>query len=139
MNARLEKYERRLEVAHRLGRVKRYLSLCGIGVALWLDYLWGIALEKLVATERMCDNWLMRWLCGSEGLKISTILYFLNGIAFILFIVLSVWLIYWAHMDTYVRKARGENSWTFSKKIAFGTCINLCIYVALRMATEYSL
>ena len=139
MNSRVETYERRLEAAHRLGRVKKYLSLCGIGVALWLDYLWGIALEKVEAGEQMCDNWFMWWLCGSEGLKISTILNFLNVISFILFMVLSIWLIYWAYMDTYVRRARGENSWPFSKKLAFGACINLCTYVALRLATNYSL
>lgn len=137
MNTQLETYERRLAAAHRLGRVAKYLSLCGIGIALWLDYLWGIALEKVKASEQMCDNWLMWWLCGSERLKISAILSFLNGISFFIFIVLSGYLVYWAYMDTFVRRARGEKSWPFSKKLVFGASINLCIYVALRLATNY--
>jgi hypothetical protein len=136
MNSRLETYERRLETAHRLGRFKKYLSLCGIGVALWLDDLWSYALRKVEAGEQMCDNWFMQWLCGSAGLRVSTILSFLNLVSLMAFSVLSAWLVYWAYMDTYVRKARGENSWSFSKKLVVGACINLCIYGALRLATN---
>lgn len=142
MNSTLETYERRLEAVRRLGRVKKYLSLCGIGVALWLDYLWGIVLEKVEATELRCDNLLMRLLmrslCGSSGVKVSTVLKFVNGISFLIFIVFSAWLLYWAYMDTYVRKARGESSWAFSKKVALGAGVNLCIYVSLALATNYA-
>ncbi len=136
MNSQLEKYERRLEAAHRIARVAKYLSLCGIGVALWLDHLWGIALEKVEASEQMCDSWFLSWICGSQGPRVSTILSFLNLVSFLIFLAFSAWLVYWAHMDTYVRRSRGEDSWPFPKKLLLGACLNLGIYLVLIWATK---
>lgn len=134
MTSRLEKFERRLAAAREFERLKKYLSLFGIGFALWINDLWNLALVKLKIAEGRLDNWFFRLFSDSQP-KISPFLEFFNTVSFILFLVFSAWLIYWAYMDTYVRKARGETTWSFRKKFLIGAVVNTVTYGVLWIAT----
>lgn len=134
MNSWLEKYERRLASAREIEQLKKYLSLFGIGFALWLNDLWNLALVYLKIAEGKLDNWFVRFFSGPQP-QISPLLEFLNTVSFVLFLAFSAWLIYWAYMDTYVRKARGESTWSFRKKVFIGAFVNVVTYLVLGSAT----
>jgi hypothetical protein len=134
MESRLEKFERRLAAAREFERLKKYLSLFGIGFALWINDLWNYALVLLKIGEEKLDNWFFRLFSDAHP-KVSPVLEFFNTVSFILFLAFSVWLIYWAYMDTYVRTARGERTWSFSKKCLFGALVNTVTYIVLYVAT----
>lgn len=138
MISRLETYERRLAAAHRIERLKKYLSLTGIGFALWLNDLWNMALENLKIVDKQLNNWFIRLFIDAPP-KLHPVLDFVDSVMFLLFLVFSTWLIYWAYMDTYVRRAHGEKTWSFPKKFIFGVVVNAVIYSALSTAMLYAL
>lgn len=114
MTTRLEKFERRLAASRELDRLKKYLSLFGIGFGIWLSELWDVALKKLTIAEEWLLNAFFRLILGSQP-KVSPLLEFLNTLSLLVFLLFSAWLVYWVYMGTYVRKARGEMIWSFKK------------------------
>lgn len=134
MTSRLEKFERRLAGARELERIMKYLSLFGIGFALWINYLWDLALSELKAREVKFFHWIS-YIFGSSKPKISPVLEYLNWASLILFLAFSAWLVYWAYMDTYVREAQGKVTWSFRKKLLIGIIVNTVTYGILRIST----
>lgn len=142
MNSRAETYARRLEAAHRLERLKKYLSLCGIGFALWANDLWQSLFDTLDSNERKLHRsiiWrIYRVFNDLPTQRVSPLLELINSLSFIVFIAFSLWLLYWAYMDTYVRRTRGESTWSFPKKVTVGLLANVFIYFALTKITQYA-
>ena len=136
MGSRIEKYERRLAVVHRIEKTKKYASLIGIGFALWVNDLLDILLEKLKVADQRLDNWFIRLFIDTPP-KLHPLLYLFNSVMFFLFLVFSIWLVYWAYMDTYVERARGKDVWSFRKKFIFGLIFNVAVYQALSITTPY--
>lgn len=81
-------------------------------------------------------NWFSHIL-GHSNHKLSPLLDFLNGASFILFLVFTAWLVYWAYMDTYVREAQGKVTWSFRKKLLVGIIVNTVTYGILWIPTYY--
>ena len=135
MNSRLEKYEQRLAASQKLERIKKYLSLFGIGFTLWINDLWNMALKHLEAFEK---KWFYRLshLFGDKPPNVSPLLEFLNTVSFVIFLAFTAWLVYWAYMDTYVRTAQGESTWTFRNKVFLGVLVNAITYALLRITTN---
>lgn len=138
MTSRLEKYERRLASAREFERMKKYLSLFGIGLALWINDLWDLALVALKEYEGRFIYWVYHIFKDSKP-KISPVLEYLNWASFILFLAFTAWLVYWAYMDTYVRKAQGKVTWSFRKKLLIGVIVNTVTYGILWVPTYYVL
>ena len=135
MATKLEKFDRRLAAARKFERIMKYLSLFGIGFALWINYLWDLALTELETARK---SWFVKLFMGSN-LKFLPALKFLNDFYFILFLTFTAWLVYWAYMDTYVQTAHGENTWSFGKKVRYGILVNGITFVALWFSTQLML
>lgn len=84
MGSRIEKYERRLAVVHRIEKTKKYASLIGIGFALWINDLLDIVLEKLKVVDQRLDNWFIRLFIDTPP-KLHPLLYLFNSVMFFYF------------------------------------------------------
>jgi len=143
MPSQLDRYEKRLRSIYQIDRIMKYLSLTGIGIALWINDLWQIVLHQVNKAERQLDHWVIRrvsrFFFDRPPVKVYPILDLADTIGFCFFIVFTVWLGYWAYMDTYVRVAHGEIVWSFRKKLVVGLLVNVITYILLTFLTSYAL
>lgn len=142
-----KKYEKRLNRVYRFARIKKYLSLTGIGFTIWFSNM----IEKIIifhirSTERAIEEIGMSSAVkfvapDMPKVKLSPLIQ-LMGLQSLISLILSLipccYILYWTYMDTYVRKARGEVVLPFYKKLIFLILINSITYFLLKKYILFS-
>jgi len=135
MDPKLEKYTKFHQRTHKLLRFKSFLALYGVGLYLWINYLWGILIDYLKYADEKFDNWLVR-LVFDRPPKIYPIVYALDLLAMGIFIVYMAYIIYWIYTDTYIKLANQEDVRPFKYQISLAIGLNGLVYLGLRIPTD---
>lgn len=135
---KLEKYAKRLDASYRFTRFKKYASLIGVGFMFWINDLTDkLVISPIRSMETKLDNWFARMLFGSGSpIKASLYIEWANSFTLVLSLLVYCWLLYWAYMDTYVRRAQGQAVLPFHKKLMLLALINGCTYALLTIISR---
>lgn len=136
MDEKLHIFEKIQKGSLRLKRFKNYLALYGIGVYLWVDYLWGLMLVQLKIVDERMDNWIFRIFFDESPFKIYPVVSFLNTVGLIIFIMVMCYVILWIYADTYCKKENGIDVLPFRLQLLKAIMFNFIVYVVLRIPIE---
>ena len=120
-----------------LRRLKRYATLYGVGFFLWVAHLWQLMLEHLKYIDETTNHWLWRWTIGlfqgQPPPKIYPIVYAIDIMGFIVFLIGVGYAIYWIYADCYCQSVEQQRDVSFKKHLAIAVLVNLVTYAVLRL------
>lgn len=136
MNSKYQKLHKVRQGSLSLRRIKRYGTLYGVGFFFWLAHLWQLLLVQLKYIDETTSHWLWRWTIGlfqdKPPPKIYPIVYVIDTIGFIVFLLGVAYVIYWIHADCYCRSVETQSKVSFKKQLAIAAVVNVVTYGVLR-------
>jgi len=134
------KYRKLKQVQHghlEIKRLKKYLTLYGAGLFLWVGHLWQLLLEQLKYIDSTTHHWAWRWTIGlfedQPQPKVYPIVYAIDTVGFVLFLLGLSYVIYWIYADTYCESYEKNTTISFRNQLLKAAAFNIITYAALRM------
>ena len=120
-----------------LRRLKKYLALYGVGFFFWVAHLWQLLLVQLQYIDSTTNHWLWRWTVGlfqgEPPPKVYPIVYAIDTIGLLVFLIGMVYVIYWIYADCYCESIETQTKVSFKKQLCIAVVFNVIIYSVLRL------
>ena len=137
MDAKYQKLQKVQQGSLTLRRIRRYITLYGVGFFLWMAHLWQLLLLRLKYIDETTSHWLWRWTIGlfqdEPAPKIYPIVYAIDTVGLIVCLMGVVYVIYWIYADCYCKSVETQGEVSFKKQLAIAVVVNLATYGVLRL------
>ena len=137
MNSKYQKLQKVQQGSLSLRRLKRYLALYGVGFFFWVAHLWQLLLVQLEYIDTTTNHWAWRWTVGlfqgEPAPKIYPIVYAIDTVGFVVFLLGLIYVIYWIYADCYCESFETQKNVSFKKHLAIALLVNIVTYVVLRL------
>ena len=137
MDSKYQKLQKVQQGSLSLRRIKKYLALYGVGFFFWVAHLWQLLLVQLKYIDSATNHWAWRWTIGlfkgEPPPKVYPIVYAIDTIGLIAFLIGLVYVIYWIYADCYCESVETNTKMSFKKQLLIALLVNIVTYGALRL------
>ena len=120
-----------------LRRIKKYAALYGVGFFFWVAHLWQLLLVQLKYIDATTNHWAWRWTVGlfqgEPPPKVYPVVYPIDTIGLIAFLIGLTYAIYWIYADCYCESVETKTEISFKKQLAIAVVVNIVTYGVLRL------
>ena len=136
MDSKYQKLQKVQRGSLSLRRLKKYLALYGVGFFLWVGHLWQLLLVQLKYIDSTTNHWAWRWTVGlfqgEPPPKVYPIVYAIDTLGLIAFLIGMSYVVYWLYADCYCKSVETQTEVSFKKQLAIAIAFNVVIYAVLR-------
>jgi len=137
MDPKYQKLQKVQQGSLSLRRLKKYAALYGVGFFFWVAHLWQLLLVQLQYIDTTTNHWAWRWTVGlfqgEPPPKVYPIVYAIDTIGLVVFLVGLTYVIYWVYADCYCESVETQVKVSFTKQLIIAIGINIVTYAALRL------
>lgn len=137
MDSKYQKLQKVQQGSLSLRRLKKYLALYGVGFFFWVAHLWQLLLVQLKYIDATTNHWAWRWTVGlfqgEPPPKVYPIVYAIDTIGLVVFLIGLTYVIYWIYADCYCESIETQTDISFIKQLVIAVAINVVTYCLLRL------
>lgn len=137
MDSKYQKLQKVQQGSLPLRRIKKYLALYGVGFFFWVAHLWQLLLVQLKFIDSTTSHWAWRWTVGlfqgEPPPKVYPIVYAIDTVGMILFLIGLTYVIYWIYADCYCESIETQTEVSFKKQLLVAFIFNVVVYAVLRL------
>ena len=137
MDSKYQKLQKVQRGSLSLRRIKKYIALYGVGFFFWVAHLWQLLLVQLKYIDETTSHWAWRWTVGlfqgDPPPKVYPIVYAIDTIGFILFLLGLTYTVYWIYADCYCESVETQQEVSFAKQLGIAVVVNIVTYGVLRL------
>ena len=137
MDSKYQKLQKVQQGSLSLRRIKKYLALYGVGFFFWVAHLWQLLLVQLKFIDSTTNHWAWRWTVGlfqgEPPPKVYPIVYAIDTVGLVLFLIGLAYVIYWIYADCYCESVETQTEVSFKKQLLMALIFNVVTYAVLRL------
>ena len=137
MSSKYQKLQKVQQGSLPLRRIKKYAALYGVGFSFWVAHLWQLLLVQLKYIDATTNHWTWRWTVGlfqgEPPPKVYPIVYAIDTIGLVAFLIGLAYAVYWIYADCYCESVETNKEISFKKQLAIAVVVNIVTYGVLRL------